>query len=82
MRPAAQQAYARLAKVLDKADLDCQAVAAKQKAGERLTVAETVLLNDWQKEMGGKPWRSNRKIVLKLKRAARKAARNKRGKDQ
>ena len=78
MREAVRTEYRKLAKILDKADADCRAVDAKIKAGEEITVAEKILHNDWMKEQNGRPWRQNRKIVLKITRAAKMAAKNKR----
>lgn len=75
MTEAVRKAYQKFAKVLDQADADCRAVEAKDAAGERLTSEETVLLERWRAE-GRKPWRQKRKVVLKIRRAAKMAAKN------
>jgi hypothetical protein len=76
MRPRVRAAFNAFGLVLDDLDKECLSVERKVQMGEPLSNADKGVLAQWNAE-GAKPWRQKPKVMRRIKRAARKAARNK-----
>lgn len=70
-----QVAYDKMAKMLDDCDAQCFELDRKEAAGEAMTSEEEIEHEQWKKE-GRIPWRQKPELVAKIRKAAKKAARN------
>jgi len=68
-------AYDTLAAELDRIEARCIAIEVKEQAGEELTDEEQQTLNQWDAE-GRTRWRKNPRVLAKVRRTAKMAARN------